>query len=54
MSVEIQYAAYVYQFGYAPAQPGHLISFAKKNGVKIKFTGLNFFHFELHWSELWI
>ena len=40
MSANDQYAAYVYQFGYPPAQPGHLISFAKKNGVKVKFTGL--------------
>eukprot|EP00486_Rosalina_sp_Unknown_P003797 CAMPEP_0201570840 /NCGR_PEP_ID=MMETSP0190_2-20130828/13264_1 /ASSEMBLY_ACC=CAM_ASM_000263 /TAXON_ID=37353 /ORGANISM="Rosalina sp." /LENGTH=844 /DNA_ID=CAMNT_0047994797 /DNA_START=68 /DNA_END=2602 /DNA_ORIENTATION=- len=35
---EEYYKRYVHTFGYAPAQPGHLISFAKKHGGKVKFT----------------
>ena len=33
-----EYAAYVYQFGYPPKQPGHLIAFAKKRGVNVTWT----------------
>ena len=32
------YDNYVNEFGYAPKQPNHLISYGKKSGIKLDFV----------------